>query len=50
VDADEQRFAAEQAEMKKRQDAQTRIQNDVNKERQKIAEKKVSRPTKAAIA
>lgn len=42
VDADAERFEAEQAELKKRQDAQARIQNDVNKERQKIAEKKVA--------
>jgi len=41
VDADEQKFAAEQAEIKKRQEAQAKIQNDVNKERQKTAEKKV---------
>ena len=40
VDADEQKFATEQAEAKKRQEAQARIQSDVNKERQKIAEKK----------
>jgi indole-3-glycerol phosphate synthase len=49
VDADEQRFAAEQAEIKKRQEVQAKIQSDVNKERQKIAEKKVCSPTQAAI-
>jgi hypothetical protein len=49
VDADEQRFAAEQAEIKKRQDAQAKIQSDVNKERQKIAEKKVCPPTQTVL-
>jgi hypothetical protein len=47
VDADEQRFAAEQAEIKKRQEVQAKIQSDVNKERQKIAEKKVCSPTQS---
>ena len=46
MDADAQQFEAEQAELKKKQDAQARIQNDVNKERQKIAEKKVAQAQK----
>jgi hypothetical protein len=49
VDADEQRFAAEQAEIKKREEAQARIQSDVNKERQKVAEKKVCPPIKPRL-
>lgn len=38
---DEQQFAAEQAAAKARAEAQAKIQNDINHERQKIAEKKV---------
>lgn len=41
VVADEEQFAAEQLAAKQKQQAQAKIQTDINRERQKIAEKKV---------
>jgi hypothetical protein len=41
VVADEEQFATEQAAAKEKQAAQSKIQNDINRERQKTADKKV---------
>lgn len=40
--ADEEKFAAEQLAVKQKQEAEAKKQTDINRERQKIAEKKVS--------